>query len=130
MKTTIFVAIAIAAFGAVGVTTSIVSSGIPVHAQLPPPGGGGCNAPTICTNGQQPPGSLVTSGRTTATVGGGPISASGHADGSGGGSVSAIPCGGESGPGCQPTLTKCVGSPGFQATIVATFQGTECPVTH
>ena len=56
---------------------------------------------------------LVTSGRTTGTVGGGPFSASGNAAGSGGGSVSGTSCGGAF--GCQTTLTKCVGSPGFQS---------------
>ena len=115
MKTTIFVAITIAALGAVGVTTSIMSSGIPVHAQAgtqcPPTAPHG----TVCTNGQQSQGSTPASGggagRTTITVGEGPFSASGNVAGSGGGHESGTTCG--IAGGCPPT--KCVGSLGFQA---------------
>src|SRR5215469_1575608 len=130
MKTTIFVAITIAALGAVGVTTSIVSSGIPVYAQGGP-GAPQCaannqHAPpgTMCTNGPQPEGSLLTDGRTTSHVGGVLFSDNGNIAGSGGGSVSGTACSGEGGPGCQTTLTKCVGSPGFQTAVKDTFPGT------
>jgi len=100
MKTTIFVAITIAALGAVGITTSIMTSAIPVQAQ------------SFSRSGHETlTGNAFTGGPSTHTF-------SGHIDAgpgqSGGGSISVTTS------GSQVTVNKCVGSPGFKA-----FEG--CP---
>jgi len=122
MKTTIFVAITIAALGAVGITTAIISSGIPVHAQ-----GIGGGPQTITTSGHTtitncPSTGVICSqsGHTTSTTqfGTGVSSStdSGNiksGDGSGGGHASCTTSGINTGPTCS----KCVGSAGFQQVV-------------